>query len=154
MSCNPSLAPADGDVADGLPGAGAARGPAGPQGAWALVADDNRLNSRLLEILLGRLGLQVRSVESGRLALALLAEQTFDLVVLDLRMADVGGEQVCRAIREQRRLQQLPVVAYTAHCMPEERGRILAIGFNGLLIKPVSFADVKSLCSDMLGWTP
>ena len=123
-------------------------------GVRALVVDDNRLNSRVLEVLLARLGLQVRSVESGRLALALLAAQTFDLVVLDLRMPDVGGEQVCRAIRDQFGLQQLPVIAYTAHCMPEERGRILAIGFSGLLIKPVSFADVKALCSDMLERKP
>jgi len=43
-------------------------------------------------------------------------------------------------------LSTLPVIAYTAHSTPEERERILAGGFTGLLVKPISFTDVKDTC--------
>ena len=116
----------------------------------ALVVDDNRLNSRLVEIFLARLGWQSVVVDSGVQALAQLRDQSFDLVILDLRMPQMSGEQVCRAIRDDLGLSRLPVVAYTAHSMPEERGRMLASGFSGLLIKPISFADVKNLCAEVI----
>jgi CheY-like chemotaxis protein len=116
----------------------------------ALVVDDNRLNSRLVEIFLARLGWQTVVVDSGAQALAKLRERSFDLVILDLRMPQMSGEQVCRAIRDDLGLTSLPVVAYTAHSMPEERGRMLASGFSGLLIKPISFADVRNICAEVI----
>ncbi len=116
----------------------------------ALVVDDNRLNSRLVEIFLARLGWQTVVVDSGSQALAMLRERAFDLVILDLRMPQMSGEQVCRAIRDDLGLTSLPVVAYTAHSMPEERGRMLANGFSGLLIKPISFADVRNICAEVI----
>jgi CheY-like chemotaxis protein len=116
----------------------------------ALVVDDNRLNSRLVEIFLARLGWQTVVVDSGAQALAKLRERSFDLVILDLRMPQMSGEQVCRAIRDDLGLTSLPVVAYTAHSMPEERGRMLANGFSGLLIKPISFADVRNICAEVI----
>ena len=116
----------------------------------ALVVDDNRLNSRLVEIFLGRMGMQVQSVSSGVQAMAQLAAQRFDLVILDLRMPEMSGEQVCRAIRDQSHLASLPVIAYTAHSMPEEKDRMLALGFSGLMTKPISFADVKRACAEVL----
>ena len=116
----------------------------------ALVVDDNRLNSRVVEIFLARLGWQTVVVDSGAQALAMLRERSFDLVILDLRMPQMSGEQVCRAIRDDLGLTSLPVVAYTAHSMPEERGRMLANGFSGLLIKPISFADVRNICVEVI----
>ena len=116
----------------------------------ALVVDDNRLNSRVVEIFLARLGWQTVVVDSGAQALAMLRERSFDLVILDLRMPQMSGEQVCRAIRDDLGLTSLPVVAYTAHSMPEERGRMLASGFSGLLIKPISFADVRNICAEVI----
>lgn len=112
----------------------------------ALVVDDNQLNSRLVATFLKRLGWQSRSVDSGDAALAVLASERFDMVLLDLRMPNLSGEQVCRRIREQLGLDRLPVIAYTAHSMPEEKQRMLASGFSGLLIKPISFHDVKEVC--------
>ena len=120
----------------------------------ALVVDDNRLNSRLVEIFLVRLGMQVRSVSCGAQAMVQLAAQRFDIVILDLRMPGMSGEQVCRAIRDQPQLANLPVIAYTAHSMPEEKDRMLATGFSGLMTKPISFIDVKRACADVLGRLP
>lgn len=115
-----------------------------------LVVDDNQLNSRLVALFLKKLGWEAQAVGSGALALNSLESQQFDLVLLDLRMPGVSGEQVCRTIRDELGLRALPVIAYTAHSMPEEMARILATGFNGLLIKPISFADVKRICDDVV----
>lgn len=112
----------------------------------ALVVDDNELNSRLAGMMLNRQGWQTWTASSGREAIALLQARAFDLVLLDLRMPGISGEQVCRRIRDEMGLTDLPVIAYTAHSMPEEKERILASGFNGLLIKPISFLDLKEIC--------
>ena len=114
----------------------------------ALIVDDNELNSRLAAIFLKRLGWSSKVVDCGEAAVEALQEGTFDLVLLDLRMPNFSGEQVCRCIRDELGLVDLPVIAYTAHSMPEEKVRMLAAGFSGLLIKPISFQDVKSVCDE------
>lgn len=112
----------------------------------ALVVDDNQLNSRLVALFLKRLGWTTEVADGGAAALALLRGRRFDMMLLDLRMPTMSGEQVCRSVREELGFSDLPIVAYTAHSMPEEKERILAAGFTGLLIKPISFHDVKELC--------
>lgn len=112
----------------------------------ALVVDDNALNSRLVGMILRRLGWTVESVDNGAAALDLLAGRRFDLVLLDLRMPTMSGEAACRRIRDELGLTALPVVAFTAHSTPDEKQRILDSGFDGLLVKPISYQDVKDLC--------
>ncbi len=116
----------------------------------ALVCDDNQLNSRLVAVFLKKLGWQAHIVDSGAAALAALAERPFDLVLLDMRMPGMSGEEVCRRIRDDARLAALPVVAYTAHSTPDEKERILAAGFSGLLVKPTSFADLRDACDEFV----
>jgi len=115
----------------------------------ALIVDDNALNSKLVSVFLKRLDWETEVCDSGFVALARLRERRYGLVLLDLRMPGLSGEQVCRRIREEPGLDDLPVVAYTAHGMPEERERMLAAGFSALLIKPISFQDVKQLCGTL-----
>ena len=112
----------------------------------ALIVDDNALNSRLAVAFLKKLGWDSEVCDNGTLAFSMLKTRYFDLVLLDLRMPELPGEQVCRLIREDLGLRELPIVAYTAHSMPEERDRMLAAGFSALLIKPISFQDVRQLC--------
>lgn len=112
----------------------------------ALVVDDNVLNIQLVGMMLRRLGWSVQSVNNGAAALDLLASRYFDLVLLDLRMPAMSGEAVCGRIRDDLALTNLPVVAFTAHSTPEEKQRILDSGFDGLLVKPISYRDVKDLC--------
>lgn len=117
------------------------------RGVEALVVDDNRLNAELLRLFLERIGIRARVADNGALAMQMIRSTSFDLIVLDLRMPVMGGIELCREIRREQSLASPFVVAYTAHCMLEERARILAAGFNDLLIKPISFADVQDLCT-------
>lgn len=120
----------------------------------ALVCDDNQLNSRLVAVFLKKLGWQTRIVDSGAAALAALAEGRYALVLLDMRMPGMTGEEVCRRIREDQRHAALPVIAYTAHSTQEEKERILAAGFSGLLVKPTSFADLREACEGLFAAAP
>jgi len=115
----------------------------------ALVADDNPLNSGLLRQFLKRMQWSAVVAATGPEALQVLRTQPVRIVLLDLRMPRMSGEQVCATIRGELGLVDLPVVAYTAHAMPEEKARILAAGFNGLLIKPVSFQDTRRLFEEL-----
>lgn len=112
----------------------------------ALVVDDNPINSKLAEIFLKRLGWCPVAVPCGEDALRMLREQRFDVVLLDLRMPGMGGEEVCRRIRTELGLRTLPVVAYTAHDTLQDRAHIVEAGFSALLAKPASFADMARIC--------
>ncbi|WP_157269503.1 response regulator [Azohydromonas aeria] len=114
-----------------------------------LIVDDNQLTGRLVSVFLKRLGWQPQLVDSGQEALAVLAREHVDMVLLDLRMPGMPGELVCRCIRDELGLRALPVVAFTAHSMPEEKARIIAAGFDDVLIKPISFDDVRRLCESV-----
>jgi CheY-like chemotaxis protein len=83
-----------------------------------------------------------------------VSARAFDVVLLDMRMPGMTGEEVCRRIREDQRHAALPVIAYTAHSTPEEKERILATGFSGLLVKPTSFADLREACEGLFAAAP
>jgi PAS domain S-box-containing protein len=109
-----------------------------------LAAEDNELNSQLLEQLLLRRGHQVRLANNGREALALAEAGGFDLLLLDVHMPELDGFQVARAIRQRERIAggHLPIIALTARARREDRERCLAAGMDDFLSKPIQAADL------------
>lgn len=122
---------------------------AGKDQPLALIVDDNAVNRNVTGQMLRRLGWTSVQVESGLLALEQLKTRTFDLLLLDLRMQDMDGEETCRRIRNDLGLTDLTIVAYTAHGMEDDRERILAAGFDRMLIKPIFLDDLRALCADV-----
>ena len=104
-----------------------------------LVAEDNELNSMLLDALLTRRGHLVELATSGLQALQCLEAGSFDVLLLDLHMPDLDGFQVIARIREREQTTgaHLPVVASTARSRSEERTRCLAAGMDHFLGKPI-----------------
>jgi CheY-like chemotaxis protein len=103
-----------------------------------LVVDDHPMNRKLATMLLRNAGYPHDEAESGEQALERLAGGDFGVVLLDVSMPGISGEEVCRRIRADERLKGLRVIAYTAHAFEDERSRILAEGFDALLTKPIS----------------
>jgi CheY-like chemotaxis protein len=103
-----------------------------------LVVDDNPLNAGLVRIILTRAEHEVDVVSSGAAALALLASKPIDVVVSDISMPEMTGEDLCRAIRRDPALAALRVVAYTALAMRTEQDAIMAAGFDQLVTKPAT----------------
>src|SRR5437588_9860525 len=99
-------------------GAIASRPSPAPERLRVLVAEDDACNQQVLRLMLERRGYQVRIVNNGRVALAALAEASFDLLLLDVRMPEVDGFHVVESLRRSERdtpgSSRLPVIAVTA----------------------------------------
>jgi len=104
-----------------------------------LVAEDDQVNRRLVEAFLTRLGHTAVSVADGRAALAALAANTFDCVVMDIQMPEMDGLEAIRAIRAGAVPDRAdtPILALTAHAMEGDREMVLAAGADFYLSKPV-----------------
>ena len=102
----------------------------------ALVVDDNRTNQEVARALLEALGLTVETAASGQEGLTALATGGFDVVFMDIHMPGMSGIEALAAIRASGQ-ETLPVVALTADAMTGERERLLALGFNDYLSKPI-----------------
>lgn len=116
-----------------------------------LVVDDVILNRKLAMVFLSKMGWQCFEVDGGRAALDWLGnEPTVDLVLLDISMPDLSGEDVCRQLRSQPAFAALPIIAYTAHAAQTDIERFLANGFNEVLIKPISMQRLKDVVASLL----
>jgi signal transduction histidine kinase/ActR/RegA family two-component response regulator len=103
-----------------------------------LMAEDNAVNALLASVLLKKAGHHVTHVVTGRKALDALAAQEFDLILMDVQMPDMDGMEATAEIRrvEVRTGRHVPIIAFTAHAMAEDRGRFLDTGADGYLTKP------------------
>lgn len=111
----------------------------------ALVVDDNATNRLLAAAILKKLGWSVSEAESGEQALSLAAKTQFRFILLDISMPGLSGEETCTQLRAMPDGRTTCIVAYTAHAFPEERNRILAAGFDDMLIKPFSRLQLETL---------
>jgi CheY-like chemotaxis protein len=114
----------------------------GPETARAapariLVVEDNPLNRLLVHDLLELRGHEVMEAATVDEARSLLDGARPDLLLLDVQIPGGGGEAVIREVRQRAHLVDLPIVAVTSLAMPGDRERLLSIGFQGYLSKPI-----------------
>lgn len=132
-----------------------ARPPAlvGPGGRalTALLVDDNPINLMVGAALLESLGLKVKLAHDGAEAVAQVAAQPFDLVLMDVHMPRLDGVGATRAIRALPAGAQVPVIAMTANALDISRDACLAAGMNDFLTKPV---DLWHLAHTLARWAP
>ena len=104
-----------------------------------LLAEDNVVNQRVAVGLLTKRGHLVRVVETGQQALDALAQERFDVVLMDIQMPVMGGLEATTIIRtrEAGTGRHLRIIAMTAHAMAGDKDRCLAAGMDGYLSKPV-----------------
>jgi signal transduction histidine kinase/CheY-like chemotaxis protein/HPt (histidine-containing phosphotransfer) domain-containing protein len=105
-----------------------------------LLAEDNRVNQTVAIKTLEKMGHSVVVANNGREALSLLATEAFDLVLMDVQMAEMDGLTATRKIREDEQLTQshVPIIAMTAHAMAGDRERCLAAGMDAYVSKPIN----------------
>jgi CheY-like chemotaxis protein len=119
--------------------------PAGSKG-HLLLAEDNPVNKRVATRMLERLGYRVEVVENGSQALALLTQQSFDLVLMDCQMPEMDGFETTRAIRlREANGQRTPIVAMTANAMQGDRERCLEAGMDDYIAKPVVMKNLEEV---------
>ncbi len=121
------------------------------RGLRVLVAEDNDINLEILNELLIRIGIEVRSARDGGEAVAACAEGWPQLVLMDMQMPDIDGLTATTMLRQNVRFAALPIIALTANAMQEDRLRCLSAGMNDHLGKPI---DVEDLYAMLMRWRP
>nr|MDT0251968.1 response regulator [Endozoicomonas sp.] len=116
-----------------------------------LAVDDNPINLKLLKTILGHLGQSLKTAENGFEAIELCKQFSFDIIFMDVQMPVLDGMGATKIIRSEiPNNQRTPVIAVTAHALPEEKKVLLQSGFDDYLSKPVS---EKQLISMLNQWT-
>jgi two-component system cell cycle response regulator DivK len=113
------------------------------------IVEDNADNRLLLQAILDGL-YDLVEYENGIDALAGLAASLPDLVLLDISLPGMDGNEILARIRADPALDKLPVIALTAHAMSGDREKYLAAGFNDYITKPI--VDETILLSAIDRW--
>jgi len=119
------------------------------RGSKILLVEDNEINQELAQELLLSNGLFVTLANNGEEALAQLELSEFDGVLMDCQMPVMDGFEATRRIREQPKYQNLPVLAMTANAMVGDRDKVLAVGMNDHIAKPI---NVNKMFGTMAQW--
>ena len=116
-------------------------------GMRLLVAEDNALNQQVIEQMLTRVGAEVVMVDNGRAAVEALRRpaRRFDAVLMDIQMPVMDGYAATQAIRQELKRTDLPIIAVTAHALPEDREKSRQAGMNGHIAKPIDVEDLLDI---------
>jgi signal transduction histidine kinase len=111
-----------------------------PTGLNILVADDNATIQFLLKEMLGAWGHRTTIVSNGREVLNAVATGAFDIILMDMQMPEINGEEAARRIRGSGGVSaRTPIIAVTADATRDSRDRYLAAGCNAVVTKPLSW---------------
>lgn len=104
-----------------------------------LVVDDQEQNRDMLSRRLAKQGFETRQAESGQEALEVIAAEQIDLVLLDIRMPGMDGNEVLEKIRRQFSPTELPVIMVTAETDSDSEVRSIGLGADDYVTKPIDF---------------
>ncbi|MDR5866024.1 response regulator transcription factor [Halomonas koreensis] len=119
--------------------------------AKVLVVDDEPNIVLSLEFLMQQAGFEVITAEDGETALARVADQAPDLVLLDISLPGIGGFDVLERLRADPERSRLPIVMLTAHGREVEREKGLALGADDYVTKPFSTQALVDTVKALLG---
>lgn len=115
-----------------------------------LVVDDEPNIVLSLEFLMKQAGFQVRTASDGEAALAAVAAEPPDLLLLDVMMPRKNGYEVCQAIRANPDWQKIRIIMLTAKGREVEREKGLALGADDYITKPFSTQEVVERVRELL----
>jgi signal transduction histidine kinase len=133
----PAPSPSPASVAPATPGGDALAG-------RVLVVEDDRVNQRVIELLLRKLGLNAVIVADGVSAVELATLQQWDAILMDCQMPGMDGFEATRRIRARLQGQPLPIIALTANALAGDREACTAAGMNDFIPKPVRQDELRS----------
>jgi CheY-like chemotaxis protein len=114
-------------------------------GARVLLVDDNAVNRQVVRLFLASMGPSIVEATNGQEALERLAEQPFDLVLLDVHMPVMDGREAIRRIRTSGQTwSDIPVIALTADAMSGDRERYIGMGMNDYISKPIDGRELAT----------
>ncbi len=120
-------------------------------GVSVLLAEDSTDNQLLVRLVLTKQGATVETANNGVEAFKMGMNGNFDIALMDIQMPEMDGYEATRALREAG--FKKPIVALTAHAMPEERARTLAAGCSAHLTKPLNQAELIETIERLTSYT-
>jgi two-component system cell cycle response regulator DivK len=108
-----------------------------------LYVEDNFENKLFVRRVIESMGHEMLEAETGLESLVLAAEQTPDLILMDINIPGMDGLETTTKLKQNPRLSHIPVVALTANAMKGDRERCLAAGCDGYMQKPVGVSDLR-----------
>src|SRR3954447_11477350 len=121
------------------------------RGARVLLVEDNELNQEVATGLLDGAPVTVSAADNGEVAIRMLTDSKYDVVLMDMQMPVMGGLAATRAIRQNSQFKDLPIIAMTANVMAGDREKCVEAGMNDHLAKPI---DPDKLFEALLRWIP
>ncbi len=140
------------------PAAGSAQAPqplrSSLKGARILVVDDSPVNREILEEILSLEGVIVRCAADGEEAVDLVFAESFDAVLMDIRMPRMDGHEATRRIRKDGRFHALPIIAMTGDASESEAEKCIRSGMNLVAVKPIRREELFSVLMGQLCSNP
>ena len=120
-----------------------------PQGSaprgTILIVEDNELNLKLLKDILDFQGYSTVVTGLGAAAVDLARQHRPDLILLDIQLPDISGEEAARRLKADERTRAIPIIAVTAFAMPGDREKVLHSGCDAYLSKPLNIRQFLAL---------
>lgn len=120
-----------------------------PKELKILLVEDNLINEKIAKTSLNRLGYDVQVSRNGKDAISKYRREVFDLVLMDLKMPELDGFQVCEAMRdidlELENTIPPKIVALTAEDYQGIREKCRTVGMNGMLRKPFNYSELSNI---------
>jgi CheY-like chemotaxis protein len=121
-----------------------------PRPERILIAEDNRINQKVVQGLLKKFGFNTEIANNGREALELTQQHHYDLLFMDCQMPEMDGYEATHQIRQHLKSDTLPIVAMTANAMDGDMEKCLACGMNDYISKPLKIAEMKAMLDKWL----
>jgi two-component system, cell cycle response regulator DivK len=117
-----------------------------------LYVEDNDYNVYMLKTRLSRAGFSVVVATDGAQGIAMATSEQPDMILMDLTLPDIRGEEATQRLKANPATKQIPVIALTAHAMAGDREKALAAGCDDFDTKPVEMSrlleKIKALKPD------
>jgi two-component system, cell cycle response regulator DivK len=120
-----------------------------------LVVEDNEHNQKLARDVLQVKGYRVLVAETAEIGVPMAQKEKPDLVLMDIHLPGMNGIEALARLRADPATKAIPVFAFTASVMPQDRSQITSAGFDGFLSKPINLKEfLETIAAKLAGKQP
>ncbi|BDU51156.1 PAS domain S-box protein [Haliovirga abyssi] len=117
-----------------------------------LIVEDNVINAHLLEYLMKKINFKTITATNGKIAIEILEKmEKIDLILMDIQMPVMNGYEATKIIKNDSKLNKIPIIAVTAYAREEEIEKILEAGMELCITKPVGKEHLYKAIEKILG---
>ena len=106
-----------------------------------LIVEDNQDNRELAIKVLKNKGYEIIEAVDGEEAIEKAISEKPDLILLDISLPKLDGYEVAKRLKSMEEFQEIPIVAFTAHAMKGDREKVIVVGFEGYISKPINVRE-------------